>query len=130
MEIPEPWSYSNCYLFDYKSFKTQNEAKKFCQTAFGGKYIGELAYGIYPHKVGALDGKPKWYYHLKLGILNGIGNFTCPCRYYHTTDIDYIGLKKSGKCPMMPEHDGSYCSAITYNISTVCALSGKMAENE
>ena len=66
----------------------------------------------------SLNGTPKWYYHLKLGTLDGIGNFTCSCKP-HTNEsgkisivnIEYIGLKKSGKCPL-PEENGYYCSAI------------------
>ena len=46
LKFSNQYSYSNCYLFYTKSFESQIEAKEFCRTAFGEKYIGELAYGI------------------------------------------------------------------------------------
>ena len=145
-----PWANSNCYLFYTKSFESQIEAKEFCRTAFGEKYIGELTYGIGIDLQAAASVRnnlfvllkfySKWNY-MKLGILEKIDDFTCHCttkwfreetrnptsfkeywKFGHQ-QIESIGLKKGTKCP-------NICSAGPYNITTICELSSKMPENE
>ena len=160
-EISEQWSLSNCYLFYSKSFESQIEAKEFCRTAFGEKYIGELVYGLgiyprmlyrqqfegMPHERGSHHTNNYNYYiqwkYMKLDILDRIDNFTCRCTPKPVTkaltlnDIEYIGLKKDNECPrpsLNMIHGYMFarklCSTTIYNIPTVCAMAGKMFENE
>ena len=120
LEIPGPWSSSNCYLFYDKSFENQTEAQKFCRDAFGWlNYVGELAYGvgISNSSLNETDRiQPRWKY-MKLGILDDIENSVCQC---NINDNEYIGLKNDTLCPIPKQN---YCSATLYNIATVCELS-------
>ena len=130
LEIPGPWSSSNCYLFYDKYFESQIVAQKFCQDAFGNAYVGELAYGIgisKNHYIINLNGQePRWKY-LKSGTLDDIENSTCQCI---TNGNEYIGLKNDNLCPMPKKyHNYKYnllqyhCSQRIYTIKTVCVLS-------
>ena len=113
MEVPGPWSSSNCYLFYERYFESQIVAQKFCEDAFGYAYVGELAYGIGISKTYYdydLDGYVGWKY-LKEGILDDIENSTCQCI---TNGNVYIGLKNDNLCPI-PQRE---CK-----IKTVCVLS-------
>ena len=120
MEIPGPWSYSNCYLFYDKSFENQTEAQKFCLNAFGWlDYVGELAYGIgiSNSSLNETDHiQPRWKY-LKLGILDDIESSICQC---NINDNEYMGVKNYTLCPIPKQN---HCSATFYNIATVCELS-------
>ena len=101
LKFSKKWSYSNCYLLYTKSFESQIEAKEFCRTAFGEKYIGELAYGIgldhqTPNKSSLryLLSKSKWRY-MKSGTLKKINDFTCQTpRKIYKNYFDFIGVKK------------------------------------
>ena len=134
LKFSKKWSYSNCYLLYTKSFESQIEAKEFCRTAFGEKYIGELAYGIgldhqTPNKSSLryLLSKSKWKY-MKSGTLKKIDDFTCQYSqqsYSHKKEFEFIGVKKDTKCPMRKKNEWSGEAAI-YNISTICEISGKM----
>ena len=121
-----------------KSFESQIEAKEFCRTAFGEKYIGELAYGI---EIGLqtafvdrsslriLLNQSKWK-HMKSGTLKKIDDFTCHYtqisrRYWVTAQFDFIGVKKDTECPMHKKN-GQSAEPDVYNISTICEISGKM----
>ena len=121
MEIPGPWSSSNCYLFYDKYFESQIVAQKFCQDAFGNAYVGELAYGIGRSKIHLIIDivgykNPKWKY-LNSGILDDIENSTCQCT---TNGNEYIGLKNDNLCPMPNQY---HCNQRIYKIKTVCGLS-------
>jgi hypothetical protein len=136
-----PWSNSNCYSFYTKSFESEIDAKEFCRTAFGEKYIGKLAYGIgIDLQAGAylrnnlyylLKSYSKWQY-MKLGLFDKIEDFTCQCttewywKFGHR-QIESIGLRKDTICPM---HRKNGCSADVYNITTICEVSSKMPGNE
>ena len=137
LKFSKKWSYSNCYLLYTKSFESQIEAKEFCRTAFGEKYIGELAYGIGLD----LDKTPdtrslrylltysKWKY-MKSGTLKKIDGFTCQYTqkpHYHKEEFEFIGVKKDTECPMHKKNEWSQSGdAAIYNISTICEISGKM----
>ena len=137
LKFSKKWSYSNCYLLYTKSFESQIEAKEFCRTAFGEKYIGELAYGIEIDLQTAfadrsslyiLLNKSKWK-HIKSGTLKKIDDFTCQytqcsLRYY-PAKFEFIGVKKDTECPMHKKNEWSGDSHI-YDISTICEVSGKM----
>ena len=120
LEIPGPWSSSNCYLFYDKSFENQTEAQNFCRYAFGRfDYVGELAYGIgiSNFSLNEMDRiQPRWKY-LKLGILDDIEDSICQC---NINGNEYMGLKNDTLCPIPKQ---KICSATLYNIATVCELS-------
>ena len=131
-----PWANSNCYLFYTKSFESEIEAKEFCRTAFGEKYIGELAYGIGIDFPTALADRSNLYYHLmnskwkyiKSGTLKKIDDFTCQYSqqsYSHKKEFEFIGVKKDTECPK-DKKDGWPAEAAIYDISTICEVSGKM----
>ena len=136
LKFSKKWSYSNCYLLYTKSFESQIEAKEFCRTAFGEKYIGELAYGIGLDLQTALsDGlnlrrlltKSKWKF-MKSGTLKKIDDFTCQYTqkpYHFKKEFEFIGVKKDTECPMQKKNEWSGDAAI-YDISTICEISGKM----
>ena len=130
-----PWANSNCYLFYTKSFESEIEAKEFCRTAFGEKYIGELAYGIEIDLQTAfadrsslyiLLNKSKWK-HIKSGTLKKIDDFTCQYTQhslvYYPAKFEFIGVKRDTECPV---HKKNGRFAEIYNISTICEISGKM----
>ena len=133
-EISKQWSYYNCYLFYIQSFESQIEANEFCRTAFGEKYIGELAYGIGldlqirdKSSLRSLLTESKWKY-LKSGTLKKIDDFTCQYTqepYEFKKEFEFIGVKKDTECPMHKKNEWSGDSFI-YDISTICELSGKM----
>ena len=135
LKFSNQYSYSNCYLFYTKSFESQIEAKEFCRTAFGEKYIGELAYGIGLDLQTAFAGRSnlhsllissKWKY-MKSGTLKKIDDFTCQnTQLYYTNYFEFIGVKKDTECSM----HGRSAEAAIYNISTICEISGKIKENE
>ena len=137
LKFSKKWSYSNCYLVYTKSFESQIEAKEFCRTAFGEKYIGELAYGIGIVFPSALVDISSLYYHLsnskwkymKSGTLKKIDDFTCQyTQHYYTNSpnyFDFIGVKKDIECSMHKKNEWSE-EADIYNISTICEISGKM----
>ena len=121
LEIPGPWSSSNCYLFYDKSFENQTEAQKFCRNAFGlHRHVGELAYGIGISSLGNRNEtyhiQPRWKY-MNLGILNDIEDSICQCSI---NDNEYMGLKNDTVCPIPMQN---HCSETLYNIATVCELS-------
>ena len=134
LKFSKKWSYSNCYLLYTKSFESQIEAKAFCRTAFGEKYIGELAYGIGldlqirdKSSLHSLLTESKWKY-LKSGTLKKIDDFTCQYTqepYEFKKEFEFIGVKKDTECPMHKKNEWSGDSFI-YDISTICELSGKM----
>ena len=137
LKFSKKWSYSNCYLLYTKSFESQIEAKEFCRTAFGEKYIGELAYGFGIDQTSFTDRSSlyyllrnsKWKY-MKSGTLKKIDDFTCISKKMDTRKIykhyfDFIGVKKDTECPMHKKNEWSGDSFI-YDISTICELSGKM----
>ena len=107
---------------------------EFCQTAFGEKYIGELAYGIGldlqirdKSSLRSLLTESKWKY-LKSGTLKKIDDFTCQYTqepYEFKKEFEFIGVKKDTECPMHKKNEWSGDSFI-YDISTICELSGKM----
>ena len=125
-----------------KSFESEIEAKEFCRTAFGEKYIGELAYGIGVDLQAADVGSnlfvllkfySKWKY-MKSGILDKIDDFTCQCttewwknREFGHQQIECIGLKKDTQCLKLKKNR---CPADVYNITTICELSSKMPKKE
>ena len=120
LEIPGPWSSSNCYLFYDKSFENQTEAQKFCRRAFGwNEFVGKLAYGI-GTSIFSLNEtnriQPRWKY-MKLGILDDIGDSICQC---NVNGNEYMGLKNDTLCPILRQN---HCSTTLYNIATVCELS-------
>jgi hypothetical protein len=127
-------SNSNCYLLYTKSFESQIEAKEFCRTAFGEKYIGELAYGIGIDLYLAYAGMSntlhnllitsKWKY-IKSGTLKKINDFTCQTGNIYKNYFDFIGVKKDIECSLYKKIGQSEKVAI-YNISTICEISGKM----
>ena len=138
LKFSKKWSYFNCYLFYTKSFKSEIEAKEFCRTAFGEKYIGELAYGIGldlqtrdKSSLRSLLTKSKWKY-MKSGTLKKIDDFTCHMvitqqPYYHKKEFEFIGVKKDTECPMHKKNEWSQSGdAAIYNISTICEISGKL----
>ena len=136
LKFSDQYSYSNCYLLYTKSFESEIEAKDFCQTAFGEKYIGELAYGIGIDLPTALIDRSSLYNHLsyskwkymKSGTLKKIDDFTCRYTqkpYHFKKEFDFIGVKKDTECPMHKNIVWSEEAAI-YNISTICEISGKM----
>ena len=104
LQFSNQYSYSNCYLFYTKSFESEIEAKEFCRTAFGEKYIGELAYGIGIDPRTAFTDRSSLYYHLmnskwkymKSGTLKKIDDFTC----HYTNVFEFIGVKKDTECSM------------------------------
>ena len=134
LKFSKKWSYSNCYLLYTKSFESQIEAMEFCQTAFGEKYIGELAYGIGldlqirdKSSLRSLLTESKWKY-LKSGTLKKIDDFTCQYTqepYEFKKEFEFIGVKKDTECPMHKKNERSGDSHI-YDISTICEVSGKM----
>ena len=137
LKFSNKWSYSNCYLFYTKSFESQIEAKEFCRTAFGEKYIGELAYGIGLDLRTAFAGRKnlhsllnqsKWKY-MKSGTLKKIDDFTCQyTQHYYTNSpnyFDFVGVKKDIECSMHKKNEWSEEASI-YNISTICEISSKM----
>ena len=153
-----PWSNSNCYLFYTKSFESQIEANEFCRTAFGEKYIGELAYGIGVDLQAAhvrsnlyvlLKFYSKWNY-MKLGILDKIDDFTCQCttdwfrpesRRWSSSFKEYWKFDpKFGqqqiesiglrKDTICPMHRKNGCSADVYDITTICEVLSKRPGNE
>ena len=134
LKFSKKWSYSNCYLVYTKSFESQIEAKEFCRTAFGEKYIGELAYGIgLDLRTAFADRsnlyhqviKSKWKY-MKSGILRKIDDFTCQySQLYYTKTFEFIGVKKDTECSLHKKN-GLSAEAAIYNISTICEISGKM----
>ena len=142
LKFSKKWSYSNCYLFYTKSFKSEIEAKEFCRTAFGEKYIGELAYGIGLDLQTAFTDRSnlrnlltdsKWKY-MKSGTLKKIDDFTCISKKMDTRKIykhyfDFIGVKKDTECSMHKKIGRSEEAAI-YNISTICEISSKMRMNK
>ena len=130
-------------MFYTKSFESEIEAKEFCRTAFGEKYIGELAYGIGIDLPSAFAGrrnglhklliKSKWKY-MKSGTIKKIDDFTCISKKMDTRKIykhyfDFIGVKKDTECSMHKKIGRSEEAAI-YNISTICEISGKMRMNK
>ena len=133
--MSKQWSYSNCYLFYNKSFGSQIEAEEFCQTAFGEKFIGELAYGIgFDIRTAFID-RSSLYYHLmnskwkymKSGTLKKIDDFTCRYTqkpYHFKKEFDFIGVKKDTECPIQKKNEW-YGDAAIYDISTICEISGK-----
>ena len=137
LQFSNQYSYSNCYLFYTKSFESEIEAKEFCRTAFGEKYIGELAYGIGIDPRTAFTDRSSLYYHLmkskwkymKSGTLKKIDDFTCQYTqrlpYYYAKEFEFIGVKKDTECPVHKKNERSEKAAI-YNISTICEISGKM----
>ena len=136
LQFSNQYSYSNCYLLYTKSFESEIEAKEFCRTAFGEKYIGELAYGIGIDIRTAFIDRSSLYYHLmnskwkymKSGTLKKIDDFTCQYTqrpYYNKKEFEFIGVKKDTECPMHKENGWS-ARAAEYNISTICEILGKM----
>ena len=136
LKFSKKWSYSNCYLLYTKSFESQIEAKEFCRTAFGEKYIGELAYGIgidhqtpVKSSLRSLLNKSKWKY-MKSGTLKKIDDFTCQYTqrpYYNKKEFEFIGVKKDTECSVHKKNGQSSVElAVIYNISTICEISGKM----
>ena len=136
LQFSNHYSYSNCYLFYTKSFESEIEAKEFCRTAFGEKYIGELAYGIGIDLglafVGRINGlqnlliTSKWKY-MKSGTLKKIDDFTCRYTqkpYHFKKEFDFIGVKKDTECPIQKKNEW-YGDAAIYDISTICEISGK-----
>ena len=138
LQFSNHYSYSNCYLFYTKSFESEIEAKEFCRTAFGEKYIGELAYGIgidlHSAYVGRINGlhnlliTSKWKY-MKSGTLKKIDDFTCQHKILSVTrygkDFEFIGMKKDTECSMHKKDERSVQPA-EYNICTICEISSKM----
>ena len=124
-------------MFYTKSFESEIEAKEFCRTAFGEKYIGELAYGIGIDFPTALADRSNLYYHLmnskwkyiKSGTLKKIDDFTCQytqqihCYHKNYQEFEFIGVKRDTECPV---HKKNGRFAEIYNISTICEISGKM----
>ena len=132
LKFSKQWSHSNCYLLYTKTFESQIEAKEFCRTAFGEKYIGELAYGIGIDLQTAFAGRSnllylliqsKWKY-MKSGTLKKIDDFTC----HYTNVFEFIGVKKDTECSMHKKNGLSAEIAVEniFNISTICEISGKM----
>ena len=112
---------------------------EFCQTAFGEKYIGELAYGFGIDQTSFTDRSSlyyllrnsKWKY-MKSGTLKKIDDFTCQhtqgLPYYYGKsgkEFEFIGVKKDTECSMHKKYEQSVESA-EYNISTICEISSKM----
>ena len=131
LQFSNQYSYSNCYLLYTKSFESEIEAKDFCRTAFGEKYIGELAYGIgIDPRTGVTYGsdlvyylltKSKWKY-MKSGTLKKIDDFTCQYTQVHyKNDFEFIGVKKDTECPVHKKNEWSVEAAM-YNISTICEI--------
>ena len=141
LQFSNQYSYSNCYLFYTKSFKSEIEAKEFCRTAFGEKYIGELAYGIGIDIRTAFIDRSSLYYHLmnskwkymKSGTLKKIDDFTCQYTQqshgYQKKEFEFIGVKKDTECSMHKKNERFEKAAI-YNISTICEISSKMRMNK
>ena len=123
-------------MFYTKSFESEIEAKEFCRTAFGEKYIGELAYGIGINPSTAaprsslyyLLMNSKWKY-MKSGTLKKIDDFTCQhtqqLPYYYGKEFEFIGVKKDTECSMHKKDERSVQPA-EYNICTICEISSKM----
>ena len=117
-----------------KSFESEIEAKDFCQTAFGEKYIGELAYGIgidprtgftYRSDLYYLLMKSKWKY-MKSGTLKKIDDFTCQYNTNHFgVEFEFIAVKKDTECSLHKKNGQFAEIASIYNISTICEISGK-----
>ena len=133
------WSFSNCYFFHDKIFKSLQEASDFCENAFGKseEYTGEVGFGHFPQNATSLKlfGKSQIWTYLKENseFLHEIDDFICSCQ--SSNNNIFIQLKDSSVCSKAKgsqTSDSKICSAVvppghpdysaTLNINTVCTL--------